>query len=76
MRLKLRSSCSDAFMATQKRILGHDSVAQWGPGFSPHEAVMKYPLEIEGELRGAQLMVVSFPRERNLKFDLAHFSLP
>jgi len=40
------------------------------PGFSPHEAVMKYPLEIEGELRGAQLMVVSFPRERNLKFRL------
>jgi hypothetical protein len=60
----------DAFMSAQKRILGHDSVAQWGPGFSPHEAVMKYPLEIEGELRGAQLMVVRFPRERDLKFRL------
>jgi hypothetical protein len=60
----------DAFMVAQKRILGHDSVPEWGPGFSPHEAVMKYPLEIEGELRGAQLMVVSFPRERNLKFRL------
>jgi hypothetical protein len=47
----------DAFMAAQKRILGHDSVPEWGPGFSPHEAVMKYPLEIGGELRGAQLMV-------------------
>lgn len=60
----------DAFIAAKKRIIGHDSVPQWGRGFSPHEAVMKYPLEIEGELRGAQLMVVSFPRERNLKFRL------
>jgi hypothetical protein len=60
----------DAFMAAQKRILGHDSVPEWGPGFSPHEAVMKYPLEIGGELRGAQLMVVRFPLERNLKFRL------
>jgi hypothetical protein len=41
-----------------------------GPSFSQYEVVMKYPLEIEGELRGAQLMVVGFPRERNLKFRL------
>jgi multimeric flavodoxin WrbA len=38
------------------------------PGFNQYEVVMKYPLEIEGELRGAQLMVVGFPRERKLKF--------
>ena len=29
---------------------------------------MKYPLEVGGELPGAQLMVVGFPRERGLKF--------
>jgi hypothetical protein len=55
----------DAFMATPKRVLGHDSSPQWG-----REVVMKYPLEVEGELRGAQLMVVGFPRERKLKFRL------
>jgi hypothetical protein len=60
----------DAFMAAPKRIVGHGAVPQWGPGFSVHERVMKYPLEIGGELRGAQLMVVGFPRERDLKFRL------
>ena len=29
---------------------------------------MKYPLEIEGEQRGAQLMIVGFPNEPPLKF--------
>jgi hypothetical protein len=58
----------DAFLATPKRIVGYDIPPQWGPGFSPHELQTKYPLEIEGELRGSQLMVVGFPRERELKF--------
>jgi hypothetical protein len=31
---------------------------------------MLYPLEIAGELPGAQLLIVSFPRERALKFRL------
>src|SRR5947209_6695359 len=60
----------DTFMATPKRIVGYDSAAQWAPGFTPHEVVTKYPLEIDGELRGSQLMVVGFPRERSLKFRL------
>jgi hypothetical protein len=47
----------DAFMATPKRLVGHDTVPQWGPGFSPQEAEVKYPLEVQGELRGASLMV-------------------
>jgi hypothetical protein len=29
---------------------------------------MKYPLETNGELAGAQLMIVGFPSERGLKF--------
>lgn len=60
----------DAFMATPKRIVGHDTAPQWGPGYSHHEVVVKYPLEIGGELRGSQLMVVGFPRQRDLKFRL------
>jgi len=60
----------DAFMATPKRIVGFDSPPIWAPGFNEHERVMKYPLEIEGELRGAQLMVVSFPLQLALKFRL------
>jgi hypothetical protein len=58
-----------AYMAARKRIIGYDTAPTWGPGFSVHEVVMKYPLEVEGELRG-QLMVVGFPRERDLKFRL------
>jgi hypothetical protein len=58
----------DAFWATPKRVVGYDSPPQWGLGFSVHERVMKYPLEIAGELRGSQLMVVGFPREPGLKF--------
>jgi hypothetical protein len=58
----------DAFMASPKRIVGYDAPPQWGPGFTPRERVMKYPLELEGELRGAQLMIVGFPRERDLQF--------
>jgi hypothetical protein len=58
----------DTFLATPKRIVRPDVPPQWGPGFSPHEIQAKYPLEIEGELRGSQLMIVGFPRERELKF--------
>jgi hypothetical protein len=59
----------DAFMAAQKRIVGHETAPQWGQGFTPHEREMKYPI-VGGELRGAQLMIVGFPRERDLKFRL------
>lgn len=60
----------DTFMATPKRIVGSDLRPTWGPGFTVHEREMKYPIEIDGELRGAQIMVVCFPRERELKFRL------
>lgn len=60
----------DAFMAEPKRILGHDTGPTWADGFSAHEVVMKYPLEVGGELKGAQLMVVGFPLQRDLKFRL------
>nr|RAV91175.1 hypothetical protein DBT53_11535 [Aerococcus mictus] len=60
----------DAFLKAPKRIIGADSAPVWRDGFSPAEVEMKYPLEIEGEMRGASLMVVGFPRERALKFRL------
>jgi hypothetical protein len=61
-------SAVDAFLATPKRIVGYDISPLWAPGYAPGTVEMKYPLEIEGELRGAQLMIVGFPRERELKF--------
>jgi hypothetical protein len=64
------TAAADAFMASPKRVLGAEFPPQWAPGFTPHEAVMKYPLEVQGELIGVQLMVVGFPRERVLKFRL------
>lgn len=60
----------DGFMAAPKRLVGYDAIPQWGPAFSPFETAAKYPLEVAGELRGASLMVVGFPRERDLKFRL------
>ena len=60
----------DTFLATPKRVAGSDSPPTWGPGFTPHEREMKYPLEIGGELPGAHLMVVCFTREQSLKFRL------
>ena len=60
----------DAVMAAPKRIRGTNSPPVWGPGFTPHERQMLYPLEIGGELSGSQLMVICFPRERGLKFRL------
>jgi hypothetical protein len=60
----------DAFMALPKRIVGANSLPQWRQGYLPAEVEMKYPIEVEGELRGAQLMVIGFPRERDLKFRL------
>lgn len=59
----------DAYVAASKRIAGSDHAASWGPGFSRHEVVTKYPLEIQGELRG-NLMIVGFPYQRELKFRL------
>jgi len=58
----------DAFMAERKTIIGFDVPPRWGTGYTPHERVMKYPLEIEGEQRDAQLMIVCFPREPELRF--------
>ncbi len=61
---------------SRRRRLYGVAEARFGSGISaamgtePHEAVMKYPLEVQGELIGAQLMVVGFPRERVLKFRL------
>jgi hypothetical protein len=60
----------DAFMATIKRIRGSDSPPVWGPGFTRYEQQMLYPLEVAGELPGAHLSIIRFPRERALKFRL------
>lgn len=60
----------DAFLAAPKRIAGVDRAGHWVPGRLKNELEMRYPLEVAGELGGAQLMVIGFPRERGLKFRL------
>lgn len=64
------TAVADAFLAAPKRIVGSQFAPQWAPGFTQHEVVMKYPLEVKGEQLGPQLMVVGFPHERSLKFRL------
>lgn len=60
----------DALIAAPKRVAGTDSPPTWAATFSPHERKMDYPLEVGGELLGAHLRIVCFPRERFLKFRL------
>ena len=60
----------DRLLKTPKYIVGSDIAVPWADGRNDHEKVIHLPLEIEGELTGAQLMVVGFPRSRNLKFRL------
>ncbi len=61
-------SAIDTFMAAQKRIVGADQPYSWSDGYSRHERVARFPLEVEGELTGAHLMVVGFPDTAALKF--------
>lgn len=63
-------SSIDAFMNAQKSIVGFNSAPTWMAGFGPTEETMKYPLAVNGQLTGAQLMIVRFPNERGVKFRL------
>jgi hypothetical protein len=60
----------DGFLATPKSIVGANTPLPWAQGYSPNERVVRYPLEMNGELTGAQLMIVGFPEARILKFRL------
>lgn len=60
----------DGFMAAPKVILGHRNPPPWAPGWHREECVMRFPLEVGGELGGAQLELVGFPFQRDLKFRL------
>jgi hypothetical protein len=60
----------DQFLSTQKVVLGVETPPAWAPGYTEHERVIHFPLEVNGEQTGAKLMVVGFPRARSLKFRL------
>jgi len=65
------ASAIDVFMDAEKTIIGADQPYVWGEGYNPHERVVKFPLEVAGEQKGARLEVVSFPNEIALKFRLS-----
>jgi len=58
----------DLFMNTPKIIVGADGPIVWADGYSRHEKVVHFPLQVEGELTGAKLMIVGFPAATTLKF--------
>jgi hypothetical protein len=60
----------DEFMAETKVIRGVEAGYSWKPGYTPHEVVADFPLEVAGEMHGAKLSVVGFPRATELKFRL------
>jgi hypothetical protein len=51
----------DAFLATAKRLVGTDQPPVWRPGRDDGCLRVKYPIEIDGELRGESLIVDAFP---------------
>lgn len=61
----------DTFMAETKTIVGADGPYNWRPGYSAHERATDFPLQVEGEQRGAKLLIVGFPRAKELKFRLS-----
>jgi hypothetical protein len=63
--------CGHTFLQTPKRLVGAESPIQWADGRNEHEMVIHLPLEVNGEQSGAKLMVVGFPRSRELKFRVA-----
>lgn len=65
------AAAAEAFMAAPKILHGSQQPYTWGPGYSQHEVVAHFPIEVDGELRdGARLTVVGFPQAMNLKFRL------
>lgn len=60
----------DSVMAARKRVVGADVPPKWGDGWYGEEPVAKFPLEIDGEIGAAQLLVVGLPDAPGLQFRL------
>jgi hypothetical protein len=60
----------DEFLRSEKKVVGLDEPGDWSIGRNSHERVLYLPLEIRGEQNGSKLMIVGFPRARDLKFRL------
>jgi len=61
----------DGFVAAKKTVYGIEKPFQWARGYSQYEVVVKFPLEINGELSSAaRLEIVGFPQATDLKFRL------
>lgn len=61
----------DIFMKADKMVIGTDQSYEWRDGYSRHEKVVGFPLELGGEQKGAQLEVVGFPNASFLKFRIS-----
>ena len=61
----------EAFLAAPKLINGADQPYQWRNGYSQHERIARFPIEIGGESpEAARLEIVGFPQATELKFRL------
>lgn len=60
----------DDFMAAPKRIAGYASALAWVPGWTTAQKEVRLPIEVNGELQGAQILVVGYPWEPKLQFRL------
>jgi hypothetical protein len=60
----------DRIMAAPKRIAGADVPPKWGDVWYGREPQAKLPLEVDGEIGIAQLLVVGLPNAPGLQFRL------
>lgn len=59
-----------AFLQSDKNLAGIGSPSQWQPNRDPSEKCLKLPIEIEGVLRGQELVIVSYPASEKLRFTI------
>jgi hypothetical protein len=57
-------------MAASKRVVNADVPPQWSDGWYGEEPAAKLPLEIDGELGAARLLIVGMPDAPGLQFRL------
>lgn len=60
----------DAFLPLQKTLVGAHIRPVWRPGREPGEYKLLLPLEIDGEQRGQQLLLLAYPNNPTLMFKI------
>ena len=61
----------DAFLLSDKRLIGADMLPRWAEGRDRGERRIKLPIEVNGELRGQSLVISAYPNHPTRRFHLS-----